>query len=126
MFKLLIDYPVIDQERQILKHYAEGRDNRDLGQFDLQAVMNGEDVLAIQRAIVQVIVEPSIINYISDVIVKTRAWHTISVGASPRAGVHILLAARAMAACRGRDFVVPDDVKELAPWVLRQACRRTT
>lgn len=123
MFKLLVDYPSTDQERKILSHYAEGRDNRDLSQFDLQAVMNGEDVRAIQAAIVGVIVEPSIIDYITNVIAKTRAWHTISVGASPRAGVHILLAARAMAACRGRDFVVPDDVKELAPWVLRHRLR---
>jgi len=123
MFKVLIDYPVIDQERQILKQYAEGKDNRDLGQFDLQPVMTGEDVLAIQKAVVQVIVEPSIIDYISNVVAKTRAWHTISVGGSPRAGVHILLASRALAACRGRDFVVPDDVKELAPWVLRHRLR---
>ncbi len=123
MFKLLIDYPVIEQERRILTHYAEGRDNRDLTQFDLQPVMTGDEVVAIQQAIVKIIIEPSIVNYISDVIAKTRAWHTISVGASPRAGVHILLAARAMAACRGRDFVVPDDVKELAPWVLRHRLR---
>ncbi len=123
MFKLLIDYPVIEQERRILSQYAEGKDNRDLGQFDLQQVMNGEEVQDIQRAITKVIVEPSIIDYISNVVAKTRQWHTISVGASPRAGVHILLSARAMAACRGRDFVVPDDVKELSPWVLRHRLR---
>ena len=123
MFKLLVDYPPTDQERQILQHYAEGRDNRDLSQFDLQPIMNGEDVQAIQQAIVKVIVEPSIIDYITAIIAKTRAWHTISVGASPRAGVHVLLSARALAACRGRDFVVPDDVKELAAWVLRHRLR---
>ncbi|MBT4866262.1 MAG: magnesium chelatase, partial [Planctomycetaceae bacterium] len=69
------------------------------------------------------IVEPSIINYIVSIIAKTRNWHTIEVGASPRAGVNILLAARAMAACHGRDFVVPDDVKTLTPWVLRHRIR---
>jgi MoxR-like ATPase len=47
----------------------------------------------------------------------------VAVGASPRAGVNILLAARAMAACNGRNFVVPDDVKELSPWVLRHRLR---
>ncbi len=123
MFKLLIDYPLIEQERRILSQYAEGKDNRDLSQFDLQPVMNGDDVQQIQQAISKVIVEPSIVEYISDIVAKTRSWHSISVGASPRAGVHILLAARALAACRGRDFVVPDDVKELTPWVLRHRLR---
>ena len=69
------------------------------------------------------IVEPSIINYITSIVNKTRSWHTVEVGASPRASVNILLAARTMAACRGRDFVVPDDVKTLAPWVLRHRLR---
>jgi MoxR-like ATPase len=70
-----------------------------------------------------VIVEPSVVQYITGIVAKTRAWHTVAVGASPRASVNILLASRALAACRGRNFVIPDDVKELAPWVLRHRLR---
>ena len=76
-----------------------------------------------QRAIAGVIVEPSVIAYITSIVTKTRTWHAVAVGASPRASVNILLASRAMAASRGRNFVVPDDVKELSPWILRHRVR---
>ncbi len=123
MFKLLVDYPSYDEERNILKHYAEGRDSRDLDRFGLQPVLDAAGVLDIQRSIMSVIVEQSLINYITSIVARTRNWHSIAVGASPRAGVSILLAARAMAACEGRNFVAPDDVKSLAPWVLRHRIR---
>ena len=123
MFKLLVDYPTVEQENGILDLYAGGKDNRDLAQFGLEAVMRGEEVQEAQQAITKVIVEPSIISYITAIVTKTRKWHSIEVGASPRASVNMLIASRAMAACRGRDFVVPDDVKELAPWVLRHRLR---
>ncbi len=76
-----------------------------------------------QRAIRGVIVEPSVITYITSLVQKTRSWHAVEVGASPRASVNLLIASRAVAASRGRDFVIPDDVKELAPWVLRHRLR---
>ncbi|MFY8058903.1 MAG: AAA family ATPase, partial [Planctomycetaceae bacterium] len=47
----------------------------------------------------------------------------VTIGPSPRAGVNMLIAARTLAACRGRDFVTPDDIKELAPWILRHRLR---
>lgn len=123
IFKLLIDYPDQQEENRILSLYVAGKDNRRLENFDLKPVLKAEHVLAIQKAIVNVIVEPAIINYITSIVNKTRDWHALEVGASPRASVNLLLASRAMAACRGRDFVIPDDVKELSPWVLRHRIR---
>lgn len=123
MFKLLVDYPTHTQEVGILSQYASGKDNRNLDQFGLQPIMRTEEIRAVQNAITKVIVEPSVIEYITAIVGKTRSWHTVEVGASPRAGVNILLGARAMAACRGRDFVIPDDVKELALPVLRHRLR---
>ncbi len=123
MFKLLVTYPTKEQEEGILRLYAEGKDNRDLRTFDLRSILSGEQVLAIQHAIRGVIVEPSVIGYITAVVQKTRGWHAVEVGASPRASVNLLIASRAVAASRGRDFVLPDDVKELAPWVLRHRLR---
>ncbi|MFN5300350.1 MAG: AAA family ATPase [Planctomycetaceae bacterium] len=123
MFKLLVDYPSYDEERNILRHYSEGRDVRDLSRFGLQEVLDGATVQAIQGAISGVIVEQSLINYITAIVARTRKWQSIAVGASPRAGVSLLLAARAMAACEGRNFVAPDDIKTLAPWVLRHRIR---
>ncbi len=123
MFKLIVDYPSIKHERDILSQLASGMDNRNLDLFDLKPVLKAEDVLTVQKIIQRVIVEPSIIAYITSIVAKTRSWHSIEVGASPRASVNILLAARATAACHGRDFVIPDDVKGLAPWVLRHRLR---
>ncbi len=123
MFKLLVDYPKIEEERGILTHYAAGRDIRDLSLFGLEPVLTGDIVLEIQQSISKVIVEESVINYITDIVAKTRNWPTVQIGASPRASVNILLASRAMAACSGRNFVIPDDVKTLSPWILRHRVR---
>ncbi|MGH9318877.1 MAG: AAA family ATPase [Vicinamibacteria bacterium] len=119
MFKLLVDYPSVEEEGQILGHYAAGRDPRDLTSFDLRSVMKVEEVIAVQEATSKVILEPSVVRYITEIVAKTRNWHSVLVGASPRGSVNLLLASRVLAACRGRNFVVPDDVKEVAPWVLR-------
>ena len=119
MFKLLLDYPPPADEKEILGHYAAGRNPHRLGGFDLRPVLTAEDVLAIQQAATNVIVEEKVVGYIVEIIDRTRNWHAVSVGASPRGGVNMLVAARTLAACRGRDFVTPDDIKEIAPWVLR-------
>lgn len=119
MFKLLVDYPPPADEKLILGHYAAGRNPHRHAGFDVQRIMSAEEILEIQQAVTQVIVEEKLVSYIVDIIDRTRHWPTVSVGSSPRGGVNLLVAARTLAACRGRDFVTPDDIKELAPWVLR-------
>ena len=119
MFKLLIDYPPPADEREILGHYASGRNPHRLDGFEIRPVLSAQDVLEIQKTVSQVIVEPKVLDYIVEIIDRTRNWHSVTVGASPRGGVNMLVAARTLAACRGRDFVTPDDIKEIAPWVLR-------
>lgn len=123
MFKLLVDYPPHADEVAILEHYSSGKDPRRLSDFDLTPVIHAANVLEIQQAVKQVIVEPRLLTYIVDILTAARTWGSVTVGPSPRAGVNLLLAARTMAACRGRDFVTPDDIKELAPWVLRHRLR---
>lgn len=123
MFKLLVDYPSPAEEVEILGHYASGRDPRTLSGFDVNPILSATDVIDIQQTVSQVIVEPKIIDYIAAIVSKTRDWHSVSIGASPRAGVGMLLSSRTIAACRGRDFVTPDDVKEVAVWVLRHRIR---
>ena len=123
MFKVLVDYPSHEEEKGILSGYAEGRDTRNLDAFGVRPVMETEHITQIQQLCRRVIVEPSIIEYITSIVGKTRSWHSIEVGASPRASVNLLIASRALAACRGRDFVVPDDIKNLVPWVLRHRIR---
>lgn len=119
MFKLLIKYPPPADEKLILGHYAAGRNPHKLEGFEINPVLTAANVMQIQAATSKTIVEDKILGYIVDIIAKTRDWHAVSVGASPRGGVNILKAARTFAACQGRDFVTPDDVKVVAPWVLR-------
>jgi MoxR-like ATPase len=119
MFKLLVGYPSQAEEDAIVGHFAAGRDLRDLQTFGLRQIMQPADVLEVQRTVSRVIVEPKIVHYLTSIVGRSRAWHTVSVGASPRARINLLLAARTLAAIWGRDFVVPDDVKRVAPWVLR-------
>lgn len=123
MFKLLVDYPTTADEVDILRHYTGGKDPWRLEDFGLEQVLQAADVVAIQEAVKQVIVEDKILNYIVGIVSASRSWGSVTVGPSPRAGVNMLIAARTLAACRARDFVTPDDIKELAPWVLRHRLR---
>ena len=123
MFKLMVTYPSAAEESNILQLYADGKDNRELDSFGLEAVLSDARIREMQRDLPRVIIEPIVVEYITALVQKTRAWHAVEVGASPRASVNLLLASRALAATRGRDFVIPDDIKELAPWVLRHRIR---
>ena len=123
MFKLLVDYPPPADEVGILQHYATGKDPRNLAEFGVRNVMESRQVLDIQQAVRQVIVEPRLLVYIVEILAAARVWGSVTIGPSPRAGVSLLISARTLAACRGRDFVTPDDIKELAPWVLRHRLR---
>lgn len=123
MFKLLVDYPAPADEADILGHYAAGRDPRRPEDFQLQPIVEAETVLLIQQTVKSVIVEPELLQYIVRILGACRSWGTVTIGPSPRAGVNMLIASRTLAACRGRDFVTPDDIKELAPWILRHRIR---
>ena len=123
MFKLLVDYPPDSDEVDILRHYSSGKDPRQLSDFGLQSVLTAGQVIEIQDAVKSVIVEDKLLTYIVDILAASRGWGSVTVGPSPRAGVNLLIGARTLAACRGRNFVTPDDIKELAPWVLRHRLR---
>ena len=119
MFKLLVDYPPPNDEVGILRHYATGKDPRNLDEFGIEPIMRSEQIVEIQDAVRNVIIEDKILQYIVAILAACREWGSVAIGPSPRAGVNLLQASRTMAACRGRDFVTPDDIKELSPWVLR-------
>jgi MoxR-like ATPase len=116
LFKLEIHHPARDAERQVLRNHLGGFDSTAL---KLDPVVTTAELLEMQQALQQVRVEDGILDYITEVVGKTRAHRSIGVGASTRASIALGLAARARAAGSGRDFVVPDDVKALAFPVLR-------
>jgi MoxR-like ATPase len=119
LFKLLITHPTAAVEQTILRNVLAGFDATALEQSGLGRVTTAEEIVQMQQAIAHVRVEEGLLEYITEIVARTRAHRSIDLGASPRASIALLGAARAQAASEGRDFVVPDDVKTLAPAVLR-------
>ncbi len=119
MLKVLVPYPERDDEEGILERYARGFDAERSATFGIEKVATVEEVLALRRGLKDVIAEPSVLGYITDVIRATRDTPTLILGASPRAAVALFQCARATAALDGRNFVTPDDVKAMTPACLR-------
>jgi MoxR-like ATPase len=118
LLKIRVAYPSAEEEISILERYQAGFDARQLERMELQAI--GVEALREARAAVSSVqVEPGIFRYVSELVRRSRDWPSLSLGASPRAGLSLLLAAKAIAAMDGRDYLVPDDVKQIAPAVLR-------
>ncbi len=119
LFKLVADYPSLDEETNILRLHTRER-GPDVALAEQLDTMSGpEEILAMQRHCAAVLVDDHVLGYIAALVRKTRQWPAFSLGASPRAGVSVLRGARAMAALEGRDFAVPDDVQEIALPALR-------
>jgi MoxR-like ATPase len=119
LLKVLVPYPARAEEVGILERHAKGFDAERESTFGVQAVASVDDVVAAREAMNSLIVDPRVLGYVADVVRATRETPALTLGASPRAGVALLRSARAAAALAGRDFVTPDDVKAMAPAVLR-------
>ena len=121
MFKSVVDLPGRDEEIEILRRHRDGFDPRDLDAAGIRAVTSPERALSGMAAAVReaVEVEDAVLGYTADLVRQTRDWSGIAIGAGPRAAVHLMRGARALAAMQGRDFVLPDDVKRLSVPVLR-------
>ena len=118
LLKIHVGYPSGEEEIAILERYQAGFDARWLERMELQPI-DAEALRQARGAVSSVQVEPGIFRYVSELARRSRDWPSLSLGASPRAGLNLLLAAKAIAAMDGRDYVVPDDVKQIAPAVLR-------
>jgi MoxR-like ATPase len=119
LVKINVGHPTLAVEKQILRNHAKGFRSARLDRSDLERVASAEELLAMREAAAEVRVDDGIIDYIADIVGRSRAHRSVYLGASPRASIGLLGAARALAASAGRDFVTPDDVKALAPAVLR-------
>ena len=119
LVKVDVGHPTREVEKQILLNHAAGFDSSALEQTGLEQVATAEQVQAMQATLQQIAVDDAILDYITDIVARTRAHRSIDLGASPRASIALLAAGRARAAMKGRDFVVPDDIKTLAGSVLR-------
>jgi MoxR-like ATPase len=113
MLRLEIGYPAPDVEAEILASHGSGS-----GLEEIRPVTDARGIAAMVRQAHEVHVAPSVRRYIVDLVEATRRHHDLYLGASPRASILLLRSSRALAAAQARDYVVPDDVKELALPVL--------
>jgi MoxR-like ATPase len=119
LFKINIEYPSRDEERAIVKQHGHRTAMPKLDEFGLQPVAGAAVLAQAREAVTKVRLSDELIDYIVGVIRSTREHSSLEVGASTRAANMLAVAARAYAVLQGRDFVIPDDIKELALPVLR-------
>jgi MoxR-like ATPase len=117
LFKINIDYPKLNEEIDIInrEHSLQNKGKLE----DIQTVLTASDIINYQQLVKQILVEPNLLEYIAKLVVNTRENAFLYLGASPRASIAILNAAKGFAAIRGRDFVTPEDIKDAAIPVLQ-------
>lgn len=119
LFKLLIEYPDVDEEKRIVTQYGNRVGAQGPEDFGITAQADGAVLAAAAEVVKSVRLIDDVVDYIVRLVRATRETVDLENGASPRAAVMLANAARARAAIAGRDYVIPDDVKALAPSVLR-------
>lgn len=119
LIKSLLDYPDVASEQGLLQRVLGGFESAEPKSFGVTQVMDTAGLEALRSASRRVRVEQTLIEYITALVRATRDAPALTMGASPRASVALLKLAQAAALLDGRDFVIPDDVKALAPPVLR-------
>ena len=113
LMKIDIGYPSRDEEMSIMERFQ-----KDDPLDRLSPVTTPERLAELQKARAEIVVSPPVREYLADIVCATREHPQVRYGASPRASIGLMKAAQALALVRGRDFVLPDDVKELARPVL--------
>lgn len=117
LFKIVVDYPNLTEEVQIIQREHQLQDH---GKLDnISTVLTAIDITHFQSVVKQILIEPHLIEYIAKIVINTRENAFLYLGASPRASIAILNAAKGFAAINGRDFVTPEDIKEAAIPVLQ-------
>jgi MoxR-like ATPase len=119
MFKVLVDYPDQESEQRILRehHASGGLSNPE--SMGVLAVVTPSDIIEARQIIRDTHVRDEVIGYVSELLRATRTDDALSVGASPRSGLMLLMAAKSFARFAGRDFVIPDDVQQAFLPVMR-------
>ncbi len=117
LFKIEVKYPTLTEEISILTN-QQGKTQGQMLQ-DVRKILTPADIAHFRTQIQSVIIEPKLIEFIARIVNETRNNPALYLGASPRASLAILRSAKASAAVKGRDFVTPEDIVEMAPHVLR-------
>lgn len=109
LFRIKLEYPSLEDEKSILKRFKSDFDAQVTG--EVQQVVSPEDIATFNELITSIHIKDELIDYIAEIIYKTRYNGELFLGASPRASMAILKASKAITAMRGRDFVTPEDIQ---------------
>ena len=117
LMKISIGYPSLEEEIAILeRHHTNTRLTL---LEDIRPILTKKELLDMRKLTDRVFVEPSLLRYIALIVQQTRTSKAIYLGASPRASVAILQSSKAYALLQGRDFITPEDIKFVAPYILQ-------
>lgn len=119
LFKHVLDYPSRDEERAIVARHGHQTAMPNIEAFDVKPVADLAILKEVRAKISNIRIADDMIDYVTDIIRATRQQPSLQYGASPRSANMLASSARAYAAIQGRDYVIPDDVKFLAPPLLR-------
>ena len=119
LMKVLVEYPGAETEMQVYRNFHRGFRAQQLENSDVQPVVDHAGLVAMRNEVNAVRIDEPILNYIYSIVAKSRESFEIQFGASPRAGLAMIACSKALAAMRARNFVTPDDVKELSVAILR-------
>lgn len=117
LFKINVPYPTLEEEINILTNHQQLGGIQALN--SIQSVISNEEIVALQQTVNSFVVEEKLLSFIAGIVQETRQHKSLSVGASPRSSIGILIAAKAIAALRGRTFVTPDDIIHVCKPILR-------
>jgi MoxR-like ATPase len=117
MMKITVGYPDVEDGLEILRRHQQKADFTDVS--SLTPFISKEEVLSLRQQAAGILIDDSLLRYIVEIVEQTRNSRAVFLGASPRATVAILKCAKAYALINGRDFVTPDDIKYVSPYVLQ-------
>ena len=117
IFKVIIDYPSLSEEFEIIRreHETKGFNKT----IDVKSVISGDKIEKYQLLVREILIESNLMAYIANIVQNTRETPFLYLGASPRASIALLNAAKGFAALNGRDFITPEDIKDAAIPVLQ-------
>lgn len=123
LMKITMGYPSLDDEVEILRRHNEHTSFTRLE--DVEPIITKEELTELRKMMDSVVVDPSLLRYIAQIVGESRESAAVYVGCSPRASVAMLNCAKAYALIGGRDFVVPDDIKTVAPYIMQHRLQLT-
>jgi MoxR-like ATPase len=123
LVKIMIDYPNQAEEQEMVSRVTRQMVADDLDISAVQQILQPEQILDLQKAAAAQHIDEAVVGYAVDLIRTTRDWQGLEAGSGPRGAIALLRTARAMALLNGNPFVTPDDIKRVAPMVLRHRIR---